>query len=106
MRNRIAPAVWIVLLFVVLGLLFLRKAGLHYDASFELACFYPCVAPAFKTSIFGQTIPVMVLPYLGTLKTWLYLPILRYLDVTVSAVRLPLLFIGATSVWLFFVFLD
>ena len=48
----------------------------------------------------------MVLPYLGTLKTLLYLPILTYLDVTVQAVRLPFLLIGAMSVWLFFAILE
>jgi 4-amino-4-deoxy-L-arabinose transferase-like glycosyltransferase len=106
MRRRFSPALWIVLLFVLLSMLFLRKAGLHYDAAFELACFYPCVGIAFRPTLFGHPIPVMVLPYLGTLKAWLYLPILHFLEVTVSAVRWPYAFIGATSIWLFFRILD
>src|SRR5437764_288736 len=107
MRNRTSfAALAIALLFIALGALFLRKTGLHYDASYELAAFYPCVGPAFRPTVFGHEIPLMVLPYLGTLKTWLYLPILRFLDVTVQAVRLPFLLIGATSIWLFFAILE
>jgi len=107
MRKRTSfAALWIALLFVALGALFLRKAGLHYDASFELAAFYACGAPVFKANVFGYEIPVMVLPYVGTLKTILYLPILEFLEVTVTAVRLPFLLIGATSVWLFFAILE
>src|SRR5438270_3380031 len=98
MRNRTFFATLaIVLLFIALGALFLRKTGLHYDASYELAAFYPCVG-AFRPKVFGHENPLMVLPYLGTLKTWLYLPILHYLNVTVQDVRLPFLLIDAASV--------
>src|SRR3954454_13732739 len=107
MRNRTSfAALAIALLFIALGAPFLRKAGLHYDASYELAAFYPCSSPVFKPNFLGFDVPLMVLPYLGTLKTWLYLPILRYLEITVQSVRLPFLLIGATSVWLFFAILE
>jgi len=36
-RSRLLPAIWIVPVFVAAGLIFLRRAGLHYDASSELA---------------------------------------------------------------------
>jgi 4-amino-4-deoxy-L-arabinose transferase-like glycosyltransferase len=105
-RDRIWLVVLIPLIFVLMGLAFIGKAGLHYDASSELACFYTCSAPAFQVNLFGHRIPIMVLQYLGTLKTWLYLPILKYLEVTPFVLRLPLLLAGAGSIWLFFCILD
>ena len=36
-RSRLLPAIWIVPVFVAAGLIFLRRAGLHYHASSELA---------------------------------------------------------------------
>ncbi len=79
---------------------------MHYDASYELSCFYPCSVPAYRPRLFGHTVPVMIIQYLGALKAWLYLPILKYLEVTTVVLRLPFLFIGAASVWLFYVILD
>jgi 4-amino-4-deoxy-L-arabinose transferase-like glycosyltransferase len=106
MRRPFWPAIWITLTFLFLGLPFLQRTGLHYDASSELACFYSCSHPVFRPTVFGQPVPIMVIPYLGSLKAWLYLPILKYLDVTPLVLRLPFLFAGAASVWLFFSLLD
>jgi hypothetical protein len=97
---------WIALLFVLAGLAFIRKTGLHFDASYELACFYTCSEPAYTMTLFGHTVPIMVITYLGSLKAWLYLPILLYLEVTPFVLRLPLLLCAAGSVWLSFTLLD
>ena len=48
----------------------------------------------------------MIIQYLGTLKAWLYLPILKLFPLTPLALRLPFLFAGAGSVGLFFAILD
>jgi 4-amino-4-deoxy-L-arabinose transferase-like glycosyltransferase len=100
------PAIWIVLLFLAAGLIFLRKTGLHYDASDELGCFYPCRFPVFRPKVFGQPLPLMVIQYLGAFKAWLYWPILTYLKTTVAVLRLPFLLVGAATVWLCFTILD
>ena len=106
--RRISPGFWIALLFLLCGLMFLRKTGIHFDAAYELAAFYyHCCAPAFRAPpVFGHAVPVMILPYLGAFKTWLYYPFLRTLDVTPVLLRLPLLLVGTASVWLFFAILD
>jgi 4-amino-4-deoxy-L-arabinose transferase-like glycosyltransferase len=88
------------------GFAFIGKAGLHYDASYELASVYACCTPAFRPVIFGWHVPVMILPYLGAFKTWLYYPLLQWFDVTPFLLRLPVLLAGAASVWLFFRVLD
>jgi Dolichyl-phosphate-mannose-protein mannosyltransferase len=96
------PGLWLAALFILLGLPFLRQTGLHYDASAELGSFYSCCAPAFKVAMFGREIPLMVIPYLGAFKAWLYQPILRYLELTPLILRLPMLVVGAFSVLMFF----
>ena len=73
--RRISPGLWIALLFALTGLVFLKLAGLHYDASYELTCFYGCAPPPFRVAISHHVFPVMIIPYLGTLKAWLYLPL-------------------------------
>ncbi len=104
--TRISPGFWIALLFVLAGLPFLQSAGLHYDASYELTAFYDCSHVAQQNHIFGLNAPVMIIPYLGAFKAWLYQPLLRYLDVTPFVLRLPTLLVGAGSVWIFFILLD
>lgn len=104
--RRNAPALWIVLFFVAAGLAFIGKAGLHFDAAYELACFYNCSSIAYKPTLLGHTIPVMVIQYLGSLKAWLYWPLLTYLNVTPMVLRVPLLLTAAGSVWLSFGLLD
>src|SRR5260370_6897802 len=104
--RRVSPGFWSALLFLLCGLMFLRKAGIHFDASFELASFYRCCTPAFRPVLFGHRLPVMILPYLGAFKTWLYYPLLQSLDVTPLVLRLPVLLVGTVSVWLFFAILD
>jgi hypothetical protein len=104
--RRIPPAACIALLFILAGLAFIGKTGLHYDAAYELACFYKCSDPAYRITLFGYPVPVMVIQYLGSFKAWLYLPILLYLNVTPFVLRLPLLVCAAGSVWLSFALLD
>ncbi len=94
------------LLFLLMGVPLLQKTGLHYDASSELACFYPCSVPVYRMSFLGHAVPVMVLQYLGAFKAWLYLPVLKYLEVTPLILRLPFLLFGSASVWLFFAILN
>jgi 4-amino-4-deoxy-L-arabinose transferase-like glycosyltransferase len=100
MRRFISPGVLIALLFLLLGLAFIRKAGMHYDASYELVGFYPHAEGAFSVTFLGHSVPVMVLPYLGAFKAWLYWPLLRYLELNPVVLRLPLLLAAAVSVWL------
>jgi hypothetical protein len=48
----------------------------------------------------------MIIQYLGSLKAWLYAPLLKYFVVTPFLLRLPTLIAGAGSVWLLFAILD
>ncbi|HTS51586.1 MAG TPA: glycosyltransferase family 39 protein [Bryobacteraceae bacterium] len=51
--------------------------------------------------VFRQHLPLMLLSYMGTLKSWLYAGILNVFPPSSWTVRLPVLFLGAATVWLF-----
>jgi hypothetical protein len=96
----------IALAFFLLGLPFVASTGIHYDAAYELGCSYTCDNAAYSVTLLGHRIPLMVLPYVGSLKAWLYWPILQYLEPTPYALRLPLLAVAALTVWLAFLLLE
>jgi CBS domain-containing protein len=48
----------------------------------------------------------MLMTYLGSVKSLLYVPILRVFGPTVYAIRLPMVLAGATTVWLLFVLMN
>jgi hypothetical protein len=90
------------LVFFGLGLAVLPQAGLKNDeVLFATPIFHLPAATVFDTPIFHWRLPLMLLTYLGALKSWLYFPILTLLRPSYLTVRLPVLIIGSLTVWLF-----
>ncbi len=91
-------------LFVVQGLAVLPYPGVQNDEALFAGGIY---APRWGTFVrfAGQDVPVMLMSYLGAVKSILYLPILKAFGPSVYAIRLPMLFVGATVVWLLFLLL-
>jgi hypothetical protein len=56
----------------------------------------------FRARLFHHDIPLMVMSYIGTLKTLLYWPIFAWLGASVWTTRLPMVFAGAITIFLFF----
>jgi 4-amino-4-deoxy-L-arabinose transferase-like glycosyltransferase len=90
------------LLFFLTGSAFVSRLGIQNDeALFANGIFKP-YAVAYKYPWGRAGLPLMLMSYLGTLKSWLYRPIFQWFGVGVSVVRLPMLLAGAASVWLFY----
>ena len=90
------------LLFFLTGSAFVSRLGIQNDeALFANGIFKP-YAVAYKYPWGRAGVPLMLMSYLGTLKSWLYRPIFQWFGVGVSVVRLPMLLAGAASVWLFY----
>lgn len=112
-RKRALPraALLLPLAFFALGLALIRQTGLQDD---ELLFTAPLLrvsghvpgAAAFSIAFFHTQLPLMLLTYLGALKSWLYLPILAGLPVSYWTIRLPALATGSLTVWLFFWLLE
>jgi hypothetical protein len=101
------PATLLPLLFLSLGLAFLPLVGIQDDeALFALAIYHVPGSTLFRARVFQHEIPLMMRSYLGTLKSWIYLPILDRIRPSYLTVRLPVLLMGVLTIWLFIWFLE
>jgi hypothetical protein len=96
------PAIILPLLFFGLGLAFLPLVGIQADEVFFATAVYKLPgSTVFDAHVFHQQIPLMLLSYLGALKSWIYFPILYLVQPSYLTVRLPVLLIGAVTIALF-----
>ncbi len=101
------PALILPLLFFCIGLAFLPLVGIQGDeVLFATAIFHLPGATTFSARVFHHKIPLMLLSYLGALKTWIYFPILALIRPSYWSIRLPVLLMGAVTIWLFVWFLE
>jgi hypothetical protein len=92
------------LLFLASGWTFLAHLGVQNDeALFASPLFQP--KAAYVVKIGHSRLPLMLMSYLGTLKTLIYRPIFATLGTGMYAMRAPMLIAGAASIWLFYLFL-
>jgi 4-amino-4-deoxy-L-arabinose transferase-like glycosyltransferase len=99
------PALAACLLFFLTGCALLSILGIEDDeALFANGIFKP-YAVAYKYPWGRNGLPVMLMSYLGALKSWIYRPIFQAFGVGVWAMRLPMLLAGVASIWLFFLLL-
>lgn len=100
MTFRIAIA--LSLLFFALGCAFLPYTGAQYDEVLFASQIYPPYIGEYSLETPLGKVPLMVMTYVGSLKTWLLWPLLKLFGPSHSAMRLPMLAAAAASVFLFF----
>jgi len=66
------------ILFILIGLAFIPKAGIQNDEALFASGIYEQSGIAQSVKILGHRIPIMLNSYLGTLKSWIYAPIFRF----------------------------
>src|SRR3954451_3146944 len=94
LRDRAdAFALLFCLLFVALGSLWLSEVGIQNDEALFSAGIYPP---------FGIASRLMVMTYVGALKSHLYVPIFKIWPPSAASIRFPALIVGALTVWLFY----
>src|ERR1017187_3717914 len=92
------------LFFFLAGQAFVPLLGVEADeALFGMAFFPPRYAASIR--IGHSTFPLMIMTYVGTLKAWIYRPVLRWFHPGVWSLREPMLVAGAVSIWLFYLLL-
>jgi 4-amino-4-deoxy-L-arabinose transferase-like glycosyltransferase len=69
-------------------LTFLTAPGLEEDEALFVTPFLK-VPPLYSWHVAGHDVPVMIMDYIGGLKSWLYWPIFRIFSVNVWSMRLP-----------------
>jgi 4-amino-4-deoxy-L-arabinose transferase-like glycosyltransferase len=90
------------LLFILLGAIVIPYGGVQNDEALFAAPLYELNSKDFCFTAFHRQIPIMVMSYVGTLKTLLYVPILAIFGPSVWSVRLPMVLLGATTVFIFY----
>jgi hypothetical protein len=98
-------AIALSLAFFALGTIFIPYAGIQNDEALFTNPIYQNDME-FGARALHHRIPLMILTYLGSLKTILYWPILRIFPASPYTVRLPVVLIGSITIFLFFVLAD
>src|ERR1039458_6881745 len=93
------------LYFLLAGLPFLSNIGVENDETIFAMAFLKPTGGAYAIRIGHSHIPLMIMSYIGTLKAWLYRPLLRMFGTGMLPLRLPMLLAGVASLWLFFLLL-
>ena len=91
--------------FFIAGQLFIPLLGIEDDESLFAS---PILAPKaweYVLHLGRSQIALMMMSYLGTLKTLLYKPLLRWFGAGIWTVREPVVIAGAASLWLFYLLL-
>jgi hypothetical protein len=97
-------------LIILTGWALIPYAGLQMDEALFAGPYYQTVQREFRIRLFHHNIPLMVMTYIGTLKTLIYWPLIAIFRSGFEAhpphaawvLRLPTVLAGALTVWLFF----
>lgn len=91
-------------LFLTLGTALIPFAGVQNDEALFGVPLYLFNAKDLSIIVFHRHIPLMVMSYVGTLKTWIYAAIFHFVRVDVWTVRVPMVVAGAVTVFVFYRF--
>lgn len=89
-------------LFLALGITILPYAGVQNDEALFGAPYYQENARQFCLVVFHKRIVLMVMSYIGTLKTALYGPIFSIFGANVWSIRLPMVLVGSLTILFFY----
>lgn len=89
-------------LFAVLGLAFYPLLGVENDEVLFANAFYEPRGGGYTYRLGHSHLPLMILSYLGTLKSWIYRPIYGVFGASVRSTRVPAVLAGAATIWLFY----
>ena len=94
------------MVFVVIALPFVRRLGIEADEAMIANGIYDHGQPWYSWRFSGFEVPVMLISYLGALKTWLYNPYFALWPPSAVSLRLPNVLAGVAALCLFFAVLD
>jgi 4-amino-4-deoxy-L-arabinose transferase-like glycosyltransferase len=93
-------------LFIAAGLVFIPYVGIQTDEALFSEPLYSHIPQRYAIHPFHAEIPLMVMTYVGALKTWLYAAIFALWTPGLWSLRVPPLLAGAAAIWLFYRVLD
>jgi hypothetical protein len=79
--------------------------GIEADETLFVQAIFPPRADLYSVRIGHISVPLMLMNYVGALKSWLYPPLFRAFGAGLLTLRLPMVVAGTASIWLFFLLL-
>lgn len=104
-RTRVF-AIFACALFFLAGLPLIPRLGIQNDEALFAYGVFPPRSGAYILHATHSDIPLMLMGYVGALKSWIYIPLFAALDAGVWTARIPMLAAGAVSIWLFYLFMQ
>jgi hypothetical protein len=89
-------------LFILLAILVIPYAGIQADEALFSAPLFPHISKDLPLPLLPHHVPLMVMTYIGSLKTLLYWPIFRIFGAGPWTLRLPVALLGAITILVFF----
>ncbi len=89
-------------LFLLLATLIIPYAGIQADEALFSVPLFPHIPNNLRLPLLPHQVPLMVMTYIGSLKTLLYWPIFRIFGASPWTVRLPVALLGAITIFVFF----
>ena len=99
--TRLIPAL-VCFLFIALGCVLIPYAGIQNDEALFSEPLFLHINKEFRARMFHTDIPLMVMSYIGSLKTLLYWPIFSWLGANVWTTRFPMILAGAATIFFFY----
>jgi 4-amino-4-deoxy-L-arabinose transferase-like glycosyltransferase len=90
--------------FLLWGAWLIPYPGVQNDEALFGQVLYKPISGQYFINIFGAHIPIMLMTYLGCLKSWMYKAVFKLWPPSVLSIRVPVLVIGAITIWLFWLF--
>ncbi len=87
---------------MLLSLNMISYAGIQEDEALFSIPFYSPIPSEYKIRTSHHDIPLMVMSYVGALKTWIYWPLVQWFGPSVWTVRLPVALAGTITVFIFY----
>lgn len=104
MRIRPAHAAFAACVFFFLaGQLFIPRLGIEDDEALFASGIFGPRSDLYAITFGDRLLPVMIMSYIGALKTWLMRPVLNAFGASVWAIREPAMIAGVASIWLTYV---
>src|SRR6266850_2058173 len=96
----------IAILFIGSAMLFVPRLGIYADEALIGNGIYARGAPWYSWTFGDSELPIMLISYVGALKTWIYSGIFSIWQPGPLSLRLPMVLLAAASLILFFRLLD
>jgi hypothetical protein len=107
-KNYIPPAAVLMLIvfFFLAGVVVIPYAGIQNDEALFAAGIYSPQTVRDSIRVFHRPVATMLMSYLGALKCWIYGPIFAVWQPSAYSLRVPVLVLGAFTIWLFYLLLS